>query len=72
MLCRRALQMSDPKGSSHKPVFQCVVKVQKVGSEALERYVGEGSNKKVVPLLSPSLSSRSSLSSLSSISPRSS
>lgn len=51
--------MSDPKGSSHKPVFQCVVKVQKVGSEALERYVGEGSNKKVVPLLSPSPSSLS-------------
>jgi len=45
------LQMSDSKGPSHKPSFQCVVKMQKPGpkpgSETSERYVGEGANKKV-------------------------
>ena len=43
--------MSDSKGPSHKPSFQCVVKMQKPGpkpgSETSERYVGEGANKKV-------------------------
>ena len=46
------LQMSDSKGPSHKPSFQCVVKVQKPGprNENMERYVGEGANKKVLCL----------------------
>jgi len=44
---RLCAQVSDPKGSSHKPIFHCEVKVQKAGSDKMERYVGEGTNKKV-------------------------